>query len=390
MQKKRHLADPAIGKAATKAVTCLTGINNESGQMDKLRPGLIQVLLKAFCLEEWVRRLCDMEVSAWTLTWRYFLGTVASVLLALLFLSGACMAFYYTPSPGAAYDSVDFAVFNLPFGEIIKGIHHYAWNLLLVVMGLHLARTFVRGAYKAPRQGVWISGVILFLFIPMFIITGDLLPWDQKGYWSTQVRLSIIASVPVVGDTMMRLLQGGPLTGIVALTRFYVLHIVFLPVLLLILMGFHFHFILHQGLAGPPKPADFIPARKPFFPIVVNRSLLLFLLATLALGLVSWIWPPPFGDPADPTDTSYIPKPEWWVLFLNQLVSIFSGAMSVVGTVIIPGGLAGLLVLVPFIDRSPEPSPAKRVKVLLTASVILLILIWLSINGYRAHFTMAH
>lgn len=203
--------------------------------MDKLHPGLTQVLLKVFYLEGLVRWVCDIEVSPWTLTWRHFLGTIALLLLALLFLSGAFMAFYYTPSPGAAYDSVDFAVFNLPFGEVIKGIHHYAWNLLLIVMGLHLVRAFVRATYKAPRQGVWISGVILLLFLPMFIITGDLLPWDQKGYWSTQVRLSIIASVPAVGDIMTRLLQGGPLTGIVALTRFYVLHIVFLPVLLLIL-----------------------------------------------------------------------------------------------------------------------------------------------------------
>ncbi len=358
--------------------------------MDKLHPGLTQVLLKAFYLEGLVRRLCNIEVSPWTMTWRHFLGTIAFLLLALLFLSGAFMAFYYTPSPGAAYDSVDFAVFNLPFGEAIKGIHHYAWNLLLIVMGLHLARAFVRGTYKAPRQGVWISGVILLLFLPMFIITGDLLPWDQKGYWSTQVRLSIIASVPVVGDIMTRLLQGGPLTGIVALTRFYVLHIVFLPVLLIILLVIHFHFILHLGLADPLKPNDTIPSRKSFFPIVVNRVLLLFLITTLALGLVSWFWPPPFGDPADPTDTSYIPKPEWWVLFLNQLVSIFSGAMSVVGTVIIPGGLAALLVLLPFMDRSPERRPAKRVKVMIIASVIILLLIWLSVIGYRAHFLTAH
>ena len=184
-------------------------------------------LLEQLALEGVVARLTKLEVPGNALTVTRFLGSLLLVLLVLLFLSGAFLAFYYTPSPGSAYDSVDFAMFNLPFGDVIKGIHHYAWNLLLVVMGLHLVRAFVLGAYKAPRQLVWVSGLLILLLLPVFIITGDLLPWDQKGYWSTQVRLSVISATPVVGDLMVRLLQGGPLTGIVALTRFYVLHILF-------------------------------------------------------------------------------------------------------------------------------------------------------------------
>ena len=108
---------------------------------------------------------------------------------------------------------------------------------------------FLVGAYKPPRQLVWVSGVMILLFVPTFIITGDLLPWDQKGYWSTQVRLSIIGSIPFIGEFIVRLLQGGPLTGIVALTRFYVLHILFLPVLLSLLIAIHFHFLRHRGLS---------------------------------------------------------------------------------------------------------------------------------------------
>ena len=94
------------------------------------------------------------------------------VLAVLLILSGTFMAFYYSPVPGVAYDSVDFALYNLPFGDIIKGIHHYSWNLLLVVLGLHLLRGFVFGAYKAPRQWVWISGVFILLMIPALASVG--------------------------------------------------------------------------------------------------------------------------------------------------------------------------------------------------------------------------
>ena len=169
-------------------------------------------------------------MPAEAICWHRFFGALQLALICLLFLSGALMAFAYTPVPGTAYDSVDYFQFSLPLGNVVRGVHHYAWNLLLVVMGLHLLRALILGAYKAPRQIVWISGVSFFLLMPLLIITGDLLPWDQKGYWSTQVRFSIIASIPVAGDFLVQLFRGGPLTGIVALTRLYVLHILLLPV----------------------------------------------------------------------------------------------------------------------------------------------------------------
>ncbi len=112
----------------------------------------IEKLIELLALEGVVAWLRTLEVPGDALTWSRFCGALLLVLLVLLFLSGAFMAFYYTPAPGSAYDSVDFALFSLPFGDVIKGIHHYAWNLLLIVMGLHLARTFILGAYKAPRQ----------------------------------------------------------------------------------------------------------------------------------------------------------------------------------------------------------------------------------------------
>jgi len=346
----------------------------------------IEKLIELLALEGVVAWLRTLEVPGDALTWSRFCGALLLVLLVLLFLSGAFMAFYYTPAPGSAYDSVDFALFSLPFGDVIKGIHHYAWNLLLIVMGLHLARTFILGAYKAPRQLVWISGILILLIMPLFIFTGDLLPWDQKGYWSTQVRLSVISSTPVVGNFMARLLQGGPLTGIVALTRYYVLHILFLPGMLVFLVAVHFHFIGHRGLSGTLAEDTQPRAKVPFFPNMVNRWLFLFLVVTLILGFISWYWPPPLGDPADPTDSTYIPRPEWWVLFLNQLVTIFSGPLTVIGSVIIPGGVAGLMMALPFLDRSSERHPLKRWKIMTVATAIATALLVLSVTGYLEHF----
>lgn len=358
--------------------------------MNKPGGNRFEILLEFLALSETIKRLKGLEVPADVLTWHRFFGALLIVLLVLLFLSGAFMAFYYSPAPGFAYDSVDFALYSVPFGAIIKGIHHYGWNLFLIVLGLHLIRAFLVGAYKPPRQLVWISGVMILLLVPAFIITGDLLPWDQKGYWSTQVRISIIDSIPIFGDMIIRLLQGGPLTGIVALTRFYVLHILFLPLFIILLIILHIHLLRHRGITQASSGFQSAAKTISFFPQLVNRWLILFLLVTLALGLISWYWPAALGDPADPTDSTFVPKPEWWVLFLNQLVTLFKGRLAVIGSVIIPVALIGLLIALPFMDSSPERHFSNRKIVMLVAAGITFALLVLSILGYLEHFGDIH
>ena len=347
-----------------------------------------QKIIEFLSLGESRDRLLAFEVPKDALTWTRFCGSLLLVLLILLFFSGIFMAFYYSPVPGTAYDSVDFALFKIPFGSVVKGIHHYSWNLLLMVMGIHLGRSLILGSYKAPRQMVWVTGVIILFFVPLFIITGDLLPWDQTGYWSTQVRLSIISSVPFIGKSAARFLLGGSLTGVVALTRFYIFHILLLPGFLVLFLAMHFHFIRHRGLSEPLGTDPVFRPRIPFYPNLVNRWLFLFIIVSVVLAIISRHWTPPLGDPADPTDSSYIPKPEWWVLFLNQLVSVFKGGLAVLGSTLIPAGLAGLLIGLPFMDRSPYRHPAGRWKILLSAAILSGFIIGLSIMGYLEHFVL--
>ena len=333
-----------------------------------------------------IAQLLQVEVPADAICWHRFFGALQLALLCLLFLSGGLLAFAYTPVPGTAYDSVDYFQFSLPLGTVVRGVHHYTWNLLLVVMGLHLLRALIMGAYKAPRQNVWLSGVAFFLLMPLFIITGDLLPWDQKGYWSTQVRFSIIASIPMAGDLLVQLFRGGPLTGIVALTRLYVLHILLLPCALVLLIGLHLYFLATRGLSEPLTAGAAPRPKVPFLPTIVNRWLAVFIVSAVGLGLVAWQWPAALGDPADPTDSAFIPRPEWWVLFLNQLVAIFKGPFMVIGSAIIPGGLVFLLGALPYLDRSPERHPSKRMGVMVAAAVVLAALTALSVIGYVEHF----
>lgn len=329
--------------------------------------------------------LLRTEVSADAITWHRFFGALALVLLTLLFLSGTIMILAYTPFPGTAYDSVDYFQFTLPWGIVVRGVHHYAWNLLMMVMGIHLLRALVMGAYKAPGQSAWISGLVFFLIVPLFVITGDILPWDQKGYWSTQVRFSIINTMPIIGEFIGQMMRGGPLTGIVALTRMYALHIVVLPAALVALLGVHLYLVGTRGLSGPLK-IEATTRRVSFFPHMINRWLVLFLVTTLVLGLVSWQWPAELGDPADPTDSGYIPRPEWWVLFLNQLVSIFKGPLTVLGSAVIPGGMLIMLGALPYLDKSADRHPARRTWVMIFAALLVAIVAALSVMGYVEHF----
>jgi len=354
------------------------------------RGGSSKKLLHALDLDGIASTLRNVSLPGKALTWSRFCGALSLVLTVQLFISGAAMCLYYSPAPGTAYDSVDFAMFSLPFGSIVRGIHYYSWNLLLAVLGLHLARAFIIGAYKRPREPVWISGIIILLVIPLFIITGDLLPWDQKGYWSTQVRLSIISSVPVAGDFITRALRGSSMTGIVALTRFYVLHILFLPLLLSCLIAVHFHFLARRGIAPSLKNSNSEVSRVPFLPDMVNRWLFLFLITTVILAAISWYWPAPLGDPADPTDSSYVPKPEWWVLFLNQLVTIFKGPLMIVGSMIIPGGVIIAIIALPWIDRTPDRHPMRRKGVMIVGAIFIMLFFLLSIVGYMEHHGPLH
>ena len=312
--------------------------------------------------------------------WTSFTALLALALIAALFVSGAAMTFYYSPTPGVAYDSVDHAQFNLPFGVAVRGLHVYAWNLLLVVVVLHLLRAFAVGAYAAPWRGAWLSAVAVMLLVPVLIVTGDLLPWNQSGYWSTRVRLGIASSVPIAGDLVTGLLRGGPHLGIVSLTRFYVLHILFLPGVLVALLAVHVYFVARglQSSVGSTVPG----AGRRLALDLATRGLVVFLVVIVALGLAASQLPAPLGDPADPTDTSYVPRPEWWALALNQLVTICKGPLIVIPTVLVPGALLAFLVALPFIDLSPERRPGRRKKVMLATAALGAVAVGLAMVGY--------
>jgi len=181
----------------------------------------------------------------------YCFGGITFFLFLMLAATGFFLAIYYIPSPLQAYDSVDYITYEVSMGYIIRGVHYWSANLMIVTISLHMIRVYIYGAYKKPREINWITGVMLFCLVMAFGFTGYLLPWDQKAFWATQVGTSIMGTVPVIGEYALKITRGGSKLGALTLARFYALHVIFLPIVTVCLLIGHFFMIRRQGISTP-------------------------------------------------------------------------------------------------------------------------------------------
>ena len=186
----------------------------------------------------------------------YCFGGMVFILIALQLVTGIFLAFYYVPdgagNPAAAYTSVNSVIMNQVYlGWLVRGVHFWSANLLVVTIILHMARVFWTGSYRAPRELNWMVGVIMLLCVLLFSLTGYLLPWDTKAYWATSVTIKIGGSAPILGPLIENVLQGGPTLGPNTLQRFFTVHVFILPALIVLLMYIHFRMIRAQGISEP-------------------------------------------------------------------------------------------------------------------------------------------
>ena len=319
------------------------------------------------------------------INWLFSLGSMAIFLLILQAVTGAFLALYYSPSPDHAYDAVNYISHEVTFGAFVRGLHHWGSSALVIVVFLHLLRVVLYGAYKPPRELTWIVGVILFLVVLGFGFTGYLLPWDQKAYWATMVGVEIAGTVPLIGDFIAKILRGGEEVGAVTLTRFYTLHTIWLPWLAFALIGLHLFFVRYYGSAGLPRnrPEE-MQGGKPFYPDQLFEDAVAILVLFLVLAAAAIFVPVPLEELADPTDASYDPRPEWYFLFLFQLLKYFEGPLEVIGTFVIPTVAIVLLLLLPFLDKRGRVPLRKRPVALTVTSLSVLAIVTLTILGGRS------
>lgn len=299
--------------------------------------------------------------------WLFTLGSAALFALAVQVATGLALALSYAPTPDHAWESVKAIQTKLPAGALVRGLHHWGASAIVVLAVLHLARTFLFGAYRKPRELNWLVGVLLLLVILAFGFTGYLLPWDQKAYWATVVGTRVPVALPVVGPAASRVMAGGSVVGAATLTRFYAVHVILLPLLALVLVAAHLLLLRKHGHAGPTSPPD---PRQPFFPYQAARDAIAGLALVALLFALAAGSPAPLERVADPSNTSYVPRPEWYFLPLFQLLKLFKGPLEPLGTAVLPGVSMLLLALVPWLDRGASRRPRDRGPVLLFGGLV--------------------
>jgi quinol-cytochrome oxidoreductase complex cytochrome b subunit len=188
--------------------------------------------------------------------WWYTLGSATLFAAIMQAATGIFLTVYYVPTPEEAYDSIEFIMNDVAFGWLIRGMHHWGATLMVILVFLHMLRVFFYAAYKYPREVTWITGVLLFLVTLGLGFTGYLLPWNQRSYWATAVGSSIVATVPVIGEFFMRVMRGGDDLTFLTLSRFYGVHIWFLPAALFGLIGVHLYLVIRNGISWVPKRGE--------------------------------------------------------------------------------------------------------------------------------------
>jgi ubiquinol-cytochrome c reductase cytochrome b subunit len=306
--------------------------------------------------------------------WFHALGAIATFLLAVEFLTGVFLAFYYAPSAHTAWASVAFIQDELTAGWFVRGLHSFGASALIVVTALHLLQVLVWGAYRAPREVNWIVGLLLMLVVMGFAITGFGLPWDQQGYWAKVVETSIAGTVPLVGPLLERVIQGGSAYGNYTVTRLYSVHVFVLPAAVLLLLALHLYLVLRHRLTPhwSQSPANVARQARGYWPRQAFRDAVGSTIAFLVV--VSFVLARRGANleaPADPA-SSYMARPDWYSTPLYQLRSYFEGPLEVLATLVIPGLVGGLVAALPFLDRGPDWRPVKRWPVLALASLGLL------------------
>lgn len=186
-------------------------------------------------------------------TYTFGLGGASFFLFLILVVTGVLLMFYYVPSTKEAYYNMKDLEFVVSYGQLLRNLHRWSAHLMIITVFLHMCRVFYTGAYKPPREFNWVIGVILLVLTLALSFTGYLLPWDQLAFWAITVGTNMVSYLPLIGDKLRILLLGGNIVGQGALMRFYVLHVVLLPLLAVIFMSIHFWRIRKDGgISGPP------------------------------------------------------------------------------------------------------------------------------------------
>ena len=385
MEEKTPLPEPSIFERMRNRLAPEGVPSDDRGRMRMVMDSLVLHIHPA-----------KVEVTSmkWTYTWG--LGGLSALLMMVLGLTGIVLLNNYTPAAPQAYLDILAINSNVWFGELIRNLHHWSANLLIVVAVLHLIRVFVTGSYRPPRELNWLIGIVMLLLVLGANFTGYLLPWDQLAYWAITVGTSIISYVPLIGEWLGRLVLGGPEVGANTLLNFYSMHISFIPLAIFGLMSYHFWRVRKDGGLTVPKASQESDVSKPeratTIPHLVHRELIFALAWTAALLAFAMLVPAPLEGIANPALSPNPAKAPWYFMGLQELLLHFH---PLVGAIVLPGiAIAGIFAL-PFFDLNPKSigvyfrSQRGRSLTLLAIGIALIATpIWVLLDEYVLDWTL--
>ncbi len=314
----------------------------------------------------------------------YYTGGLAMFLFIIQFITGMVLSFYYIPYFEQAHKSIIEIVTKLNMGWFFRSLHHWGAQLSIGVLFIHVFSTLLLKSYRKPRELLWITGFILLGISIFFGLSGYFLLWDERAFAAVRVATGGAGNLPVIGGFIKSFLRGGiDVTGD-TLTRFYAFHVSVLPILTLILIGIHLALVQYHGMSVPISEEKNVRKHVPFFPNVLYKDFIIWLVALGVVVTLSILMPPEIGKKAD---TLAAPpeniKPEWYFLFLFQTLKLFPGDLmglngEMIAIVLISLGIL-FFFLIPFFDRRSargEKSPVFTwIGIIYTAYFIVMTII---------------
>ena len=281
--------------------------------------------------------------------WRYVWGSTLTFGLFVQIVTGLVLWSAYSPSSQTAWESVFYIQHEMNGGWILRGIHHYTAQVMTILLVLHMGQVLIDGAYKAPREVNFWTGLILLFLILGISLTGYLLPWDQKGYWATKVATNLLGVIPFVGEHLQRIVVGGPDYGHHTLTRFFALHAGALPGLVILVICGHVYLFRKHGLT--PAPGKKKKRDGWFWPDQVFRDAVACLAVLITvLILVFRHHGAELTAPANPAER-FPARPDWYFMFLFEFLKHFPGRSLILGGIILPTLAVAILFAMPFVEK---------------------------------------
>jgi ubiquinol-cytochrome c reductase cytochrome b subunit len=333
--------------------------------------------------------------------WWYVFGSATLIAFILQVATGIALASSYVPSSGQAYDSLKFISEQALLGRFLRGMHYFGASAMVLLIGIHVSRTYLMAAYKYPRELNWLTGAVLLLLTLALAFTGQLLRWDQTAVWSVIVGAAQAGRMPIVGDQIARFILAGDTIGGATLSRFFAFHVFFIPAIVFGLIGLHLALVLRHGISERPKKGVHVdPATYrqqygemlqregvPFWPDAAWRDAVFgaAVVATIVL-LALIVGPPELGKPPDPSILEAYPKPDWYFLWYFAFLAL--APHNVENFIIVAGPLVfgAVLLLLPLWNRGARSVRERPLSALLVVFMwTVIVVFWVA--GVRADWS---